>query len=407
MKIVSINTFNIGSTGKIMLQIADEARKSGIDYYTCCPRARDNYKKQVEHQIFIGNRVLRNVHGVLSRLTGLEGLFSIISTVNFLKGIDAIKPDVIHLHNIHGSYINYPLLFCYIKKRNIRAVWTLHDCWAFTGRCPYFMVVKCNKWKSGCNNCLYPKSEYPTAKLDSSYYCYKYKKNAFCNVENLIIVTPSNWLAGIVKQSFLGGYPVKVINNGIDLEVFRPCTSNFKTDYGIKEQQKIILGVAFNWDYRKGLDVFSKIANILDDNFKIVLVGTNEDTEKYIPKNVITIRRTENQKQLAEIYSAADVLVNPTREDNYPTVNMEAIACGTPVITFHTGGSPEIIDDGCGEVVDVDDIDGLINAIEKMTSDDRSLIRDRCAYKAKRFDWNENMQNYIKLYEDQNQVNLS
>lgn len=403
MKIVSINTFNIGSTGKIMLQLADEARKEGLEYFTCCPRARDNYKKQVEHQIFIGNRALRNVHGILSKITGMEGLFSIASTANFLRRIDSIKPNIVHLHNIHGSYINYPLLFWYIKKNHIRVLWTLHDCWPFTGRCPHFITAKCEKWKNKCYSCTYPKSEYPSAKLDTSKINYSIKKRVFCNVDDLTIITPSEWLAGLVKESFLKEYSVRVINNGIDLNVFKPYKNSFRDNYSIKKKQIMLLGVAFNWDYRKGIDVFIKLAERLDDNYVIVIVGTNEETERKLPDNIIAIRRTENQRQLAEIYSAADIFINPTREDNYPTVNMEAIACGTPVITFRTGGSPEMIDDGCGKVVDVDDVDGLVNNIKDIKTWDIEVTKNRCCENALRFASYRSIQKYIMLYKNVNQ----
>lgn len=398
MNVVSINTFNNGSTGKIMNQIAQEARKQGINYYTSCPRARDNYKKSFDKQIFIGNRFFRNIHGVLSKITGFEGLFSMVSTMSFLRKLDKISVDIIHLHNIHGSYINYMLLFNYIKRRKIKVIWTLHDCWSFTGRCPHFVLLNCNKWKNNCNRCPYPKKEYPYAVLDNSSLCYKIKKKCFTGVENMVIVTPSKWLAKFVKESFLEEYRIKTINNGIDLNVFKPYKSTFREENNIPYSSIMVLGVAFNWDFRKGLDVFVELSKRLDSNYKIVLVGTNEETEKKLPESVVTIRRTNNQQHLAEIYSSADILVNPTREDNFPTVNMEAIACGTPVVSFRTGGCPEMIDDGCGRVVDVDDVDALENEIRFFKRDNRNIYRKKCIDSSKRFDKNERIQEYISLY---------
>ena len=399
MTIVAINTFNIGSTGKIMRQIAEEARKVGIEYYTCCPRARDNYRVIDKNQVFIGNRLLRNVHGLLSRITGLEGWFSFFSTLVFIKKISLLNPDIIHIHNIHGSYINYSLLFKYIKKKKIKTVWTLHDCWAFTGRCPHFTAVKCEKWKLKCVKCPYPNNEYPAALIDTSSICFFNKVKVFSGVDDLTIVTPSEWLASLVKQSFLGVYPVETINNGIDLKVFTPYEDNWRKAHNILEDQVIVLGVAFNWDYRKGLDVFVELSNRLDNRYKIILVGTNEETEQVIPEKIMTIRRTANQSELAEIYSAADVFVNPTREDNYPTVNMEAIACGTPVITFDTGGSPEIIDEGCGCTIPVNDIDLLEYEITKIKRCEKTINRNACIESAKRFDLKLNINKYIDIYQ--------
>lgn len=399
MKVLAINTFNIGSTGKIMYQISKLAVERGVEYYICCPAARDNYKKKFENQIFIGNRVLRNIHGMISSVTGLEGFFSIVSTLHFLKKVDEIKPDIIHLHNIHGSYINFFLLFNYIKIKNIKVVWTLHDCWSFTGHCPYFEAVNCNKWKYGCNKCEYPHDKYPYTKMDSSNISWKLKKRCFNNVKDLILVTPSNWLKKLVEQSFLERYPVYVINNGIDLKTFSytPSTT-FRRKYKI-EGKKIILGVAFGWDERKGLDVFIKLNEKLDKNFVIVLVGTNANVDMKLPSDIISIHRTENQKELAEIYSTSDVFVNPTREDNYPTVNMEAIACGVPVITFRTGGSPEMLKKGCGVTVGVNDIDGIIANIYDMVSENRQEIRQRCLQSAKEFDLELRLKQYCDLYD--------
>ena len=399
MKIVAINTFNIGSTGKIMLQIADKAREEGVEYYTACPRARDNYKKKVPNQIFIGNRFLRNIHGVLSKITGFEGWFSILSTLNFLFKIERINPDIIHLHNIHGSYLNFILLFFYIKWKKIKVVWTLHDCWPFTGRCPYFTIIKCEEWINNCYSCCYPKNEYPYSFIDSTRICYKIKRWAFSNLNDMTIVTPSFWLSELVKKSFLKVYPVKVINNGIDLDVFRPYKSDFRKMHNIKEDDIMILGVAFNWDSRKGIDVFVQLSKLLARHYKIVLVGINENIEKDIPSSIIKIKRTENQVELAEIYTAADVFVNPTREENFPTVNIEALACGTPVVTFRTGGSAEIIDSHSGISVEQDDMEGLVKAIKEIC-ERKSINTEKCLARSKCFDQNERFREYIDLYQN-------
>lgn len=396
MKILQLNSCNFSSTGNIMLQIAERAREKGHAVYTACPDSRDNRKKCVENQILIGNRFFRNIHLKLGYYTGLSGCFSFLSTVNFLRKVKRFNPDIIHLHNLHNCYINLGLLFRYIKKHNIRVIWTLHDCWSFTGHCPYFDMIGCDKWKVGCQGCTIYK-DYPQSAVDNSKYMYKLKKKWFTGVKDLTVVTPSQWLADLVKQSFLKDYPVKVINNGIDLGVFKPTDSDFRKKHNC-EDKFILLGVAFGWGKRKGLDVFIELSKRLDDRFQIVLVGTDNETDKQLPENIISIHRTQNQAELAEIYTAADLFVNPTREENYPTVNMEAIACGTPVLTFNTGGSPESIDETCGGVVPKDDIDALYNEIMRIYNNVPYSVQD-CIKRAESFDMNNRFDEYISLYE--------
>ena len=396
MNILQVNSCNFGSTGNIMLQTAEKARQVGHVTITACPDSRDNRKKQVEHHVFIGNRFLRNVHLKLACYTGLNGCFSYVSTWRFLRKVKKMGTQLVHLHNLHNAYLNIPLLFRYIKKNNVRVVWTFHDCWPFTGHCPYFDMVGCDKWKTGCHHCPQYK-EYPASLLDNSSFMYKWKKKWFTGIKDMTIVTPSAWLAELAKESFLKDYPVQVINNGIDLDVFKPAESDFRKRYGV-ENKHILLGVAFGWEARKGLDVFIELANRLDkEKYQIVLVGTDEDTDKQLPENVISIHRTQNQMELAEIYTAADLFVNPTREENYPTVNMEAIACGTPVVTFRTGGSAEIVDETCGAVVEKNDLDALEREILRIC-EQQPFSKDACLKWAQQFDKHQRFEEYIKLY---------
>ncbi len=395
MKILEINSTNYGSTGNIMLQIADTARRKGHTVITCCPASRDNKKKSVENQWLIGSRFSRNVHLKLFEYTGFNGCFSIISTFSFLHKMKRFKPDIIHLHNLHNCYINLPLLFKYIKKQKIKTIWTLHDCWAFTGQCPYFELAKCDKWKNGCHDCSQI-NVYPVSKVDRTRIMWKLKRKWFTGVEDMTIVTPSEWLAGLVRQAYLKEYPVKVIHNGIDLNVFHPVESDFRQKHHL-EDKYILLGVAFGWGKRKGLDVFIELSKRLDERFQIVLVGTNDKIDKQLPANIISIHKTNNQQELAEIYSAADLFVNPTREENYPTVNMESIACGTPVLTFNTGGSPEIPDDKTGYVVDVEDIDEMEKQIIKICTDNVFSMND-CLKRAYSFDKTAKFNEYVRLY---------
>lgn len=379
-----------------MLNISKKAKENGHIVKICYPNINENRKKYVDDAIMIGNDFSRYIHIALSQLTGLNGCFSFFSTFLFLKKIKKLNPDIIHLHNIHDCFINYPLLFRFIKKHNIKTICTLHDCWSFTGHCAHFDYIACSKWREGCESCVQYKS-YPKSYIDNSKQMYRLKKKWFTGVKDLTIVTPSSWLADLVKQSFLKDYPVKVINNGIDLSVFKPTESNFREKYNC-EDKFLLLGVAFGWGERKGLDVFVELSKKLDDNFQIVLVGTSDEVDKQLPDNIISIHRTNNRQELAEIYTAADLFVNPTREENYPTVNMESLACGTPVITFNTGGSPEIIDKTCGVVVPKDDLEALYNEIIEI-SKENPYSKGNCLKKAEDFNMNDRFEEYIKLYE--------
>ena len=396
-KILEINVCNFASTGNIMLEIKKKAETQGNTVFVSYPKSRSNMKKSVDNALYIGSIIGRNLHLLLSYVTGLNGCFSYLSTLRFLRRVSQIAPDIIHLHNLHNCYINIPLLFRYIKKHRIPVIWTLHDCWSFTGQCAHFTMAGCDKWKTGCHHCPQYR-EYPAAMVDRTQTMWKRKKKWFTGVEDLTIVTPSQWLADLVKQSFLKAYPVKVINNGIDLSIFRPSESDFRKKYGIPQDRHILLGVASSWETRKGADVFAKLANRLGRDFQIVLVGTNDTVDQQLPKNIISIHRTYNRQELAEIYTVADVFVNPTREENYPTVNMEAIACGTPVVTFRTGGSPEILDETCGSVVACDDVDALEKEIVRICQE-RPYSQEACLARAKIFDMNDRFEEYVRLYE--------
>lgn len=340
---------------------------------------------------------LGDANVALARITGFNGCFAWLETYKLLKKIDEFKPDIIHLHNLHDSYINLSMLFSYIKKHNVPTVWTLHDCWAFTGQCPHFTIVKCDKWKAGCHNCPQYK-EYPASLYDNTKKMWQLKKKWFTGVKNMTIVTPSRWLARLAQESYLKEYSIRVINNGIDLNVFKPTQSNFRERYEIPADKHIILGVSFAWGYRKGLDCFVEMAEKLGEQYQIVLVGTDDEIDKNLPHNIISIHRTQNQKELAEVYSAANVFVMPTREENYPTVNMEAIACGTPVVTFRTGGSPEMLDDKTGKVVEANNIEVTEKAIKDICEKKGCNDEDYIVAYSKKFNMQKKFTDYIELY---------
>lgn len=397
MLILEINSYNFGSTGHVMAEIAEAARKLGMDCITSCPNGKSMREHKSEHQIFIGSRIGRNLHIVLSRWTGFNGCFSIVDTLRFLKYVRKLNPDIIHLHNLHNCYINLPLLFRFLEKQDIPVVWTLHDCWAFTGKCPHFDLINCEKWKTGCSNCPQLK-EYPAAEIDKTNLMWQMKSKWFNKPRKMMIVTPSKWLENLVSKSFLSHHSICTIPNGIDLAVFQPTPSEFKQQFGI-EGKYIILGVAFSWNTRKGLDIFIDLANRLDDRYKIVLVGTDAEIDALLPSSIVSIHRTQNQQELAKIYSAADVFINPTREETQGLVNVESLACGTPVITFRTGGSPECLSETCGCVVERDDIETLEEEIKRICQY-KPYSKQDCRNAALLFDKNKCFGQYCDLYEE-------
>ncbi len=397
MRIFQINGGVFGSTGKIMFGLAQTAREQNCQVACASPITSTNrYRQPSQEYLRIGTYYGRCFSVLLARLTGLEGQFAFGPTRKLIRKIKAFQPDVIHIHSIHNSYLNIPMLFHYLKSSGIPVVWTLHDCWAFTGHCPYFDMVSCEKWKNGCEKCPQYR-EYPASCFDNAEKMYRKKKLWFTGLSNLTIVTPSAWLADLAKQSFLNQYPIRVIHNGIDLSVFCPQESHVRQKYNITKEY-LLLGVAFDWGERKGLDVFEKLAEKLDDRYQILLVGTDDNIDRRLTDRIISVHRTQDQQELAELYSAADLFVNPTREENYPTVNMEAIACGTPVLTFDTGGSPEILDEKTGAKVPKDDLDGLVRQIRKLCANpkDPKVFASR----AKTFDQNNRFGEYIQLYEE-------
>ena len=403
--IVFINGANVGSTGRIVYGVSALAEAKGYRCFRAYPASR-NLLPPRENDFIISSVPVKFISTRAARLTGLNGCFAWFSTLRLLRKLDEWKPDVLHLHNLHDSYVNLPMLFDYIKKHDIKVVWTLHDCWSFTGHCPHFTLCGCERWKSGCGHC--PQLDvYPRLLPDTTAWLWKKKKRWFTGVEDLTLVTPSKWLADLVKASFLKDYPVEVINNGIDLESFQPTPSDFRREHGFAEAgdaslpgkpKYMVLGVSFGWDRKKGLDVFEALSARLGDDYRIVLVGTDDKLDAKLPKEILSIHRTHDQKELAALYSAADVFVNPTREDNFPTVNIESLACGTPVLTFETGGSVEIPDESCGAVVPVDDVEALAREIVRVC-ETKPYSPEACTARAACFKRDAQFKRYLRLYE--------
>ena len=364
MKVFQINsTCGYGSTGRIAVDILREVQKNGGEGIIAYGR---NTAPEGVNSYRIGSELDVKIHGVLSRITDRQGFYSTKATKDLIKKIKEYNPDIIHLHNIHGYYLNIKSLFNFLKEYNKPIVWTLHDCWAFTGHCAHFSFEKCDKWKTECYSCPL-KKEYPSSLLmDNSRKNYLQKKELITSLKNVNIVVPSKWLADLTKESFMGKYPVNVIYNGVDLEQFKPTESDFRKKYHLEGKQ-IILGVTNVWTDKKGLNDFYKLNKKLKENQVIVMVGLTDSQLVSLPEGIIGIKRTSSIEELAEIYSTSDVFVNLTYEDNYPTTNLEAIACGTPVITYETGGSPESVAENNGFVVPQGDVDAVLDAIAQIS----------------------------------------
>ena len=392
MKVVQINAVcGTGSTGKICVAVSEVLDQQGIENYILYSAG----KSPKSNAVSCCGRAYTKIQAVKSRVFGNYGFNSRHETKRMIAFLKQTKPDVVHLHNIHGHDCHLALLMMYLRDSHTKVFWTFHDCWAFTGYCTHFMFTGCDKWKTGCGAC--PQRKKYSWFFDRSKELYYRKRRAFSGLD-LTIVTPSQWLADLVQQSFLKDYPVKVIRNGIDLSIFHSVESNFQNKYSILEEKFILLGVAHGWSVRKGLDAFVELAERLDpDRFLIVLVGTDDHVDRQLPENILSIHQTNNQQELAEIYSAADLFVNPTREDNYPTVNMEAIACGTPVLTFRTGGSPESVTEETGCVVDCGDVDALEQAILRIW-EEGPYTRETLAASAGQFDMWQCYASYLTLY---------
>lgn len=383
---------NYGSTGHIAEDIMQRATEKG---WRCVMAHGGRYVRPSKFETKqISTKSNNEIHALKSIFFDGQGLGSTVVTRRFIEDIKRLKPDIIHFHNLHGYYLNYRVLFGFLNITDIPIVWTFHDCWAFTGHCAHFVTAGCEKWKTGCSDCPL-KGDYPKALMDRSRRNYDLKKKLFTANKNLHIVPVSEWLAGLVKQSFLKDKDITVIHNGVDIDVFHPMPLKSKSQYRI-------IGVSSVWNKEKGLFDFYKLRELLDkEQYEIVLVGLTKEQVASLPEGITGVVRTSSVKELAEYYSSANVFVNPTYADTFPTVNLEALACGTPVITYRTGGSPESVTRETGAVVEQGNVEAMANAIKVICGDDREKYRRACRERAEEnFEKNKCFEKYVKLYEE-------
>ena len=396
--IIFINVaLGFGSTGRIVEQTALLAEKHG---YHCSVVHSARYGRKSSILAYqTGTVVQEKIHAIESFLFDAHGYGSRNETKKIIEFIESERPNIIHIHNLHGYYINYRILFEYIIKKNIPVIWTMHDYWMLTGHCTYSDYIGCDKWKTQCCQCPL-KSSYPKALIDRSKQNFRLKNNLFRATKDITLVPVSYWIGDVAKESFLSNCKMKVIHNGIDLNVFRPSKSNIKEKLGIPVDKFIVLGVANHFGKRKGYSDFVKLNDLIPE-IQIIIVGASAKEIENAPIGIIAIGRTESQQKLVDLYSCADVYVNPTYEDNFPTTNLEALACGTPVITYQTGGSPEAIDDETGIIVEKGNVNQLVEAILEIQKKGKLHYSEKCRQRAElKFNKDERFMDYIKLYDE-------
>ena len=390
-----------------MQEIGDLAMAHGWESYIAYSRGRDGVPECTSQLMPVGSRLSVAWHGLMTRLMDRHGLASSQATREFIREVDALRPDVIHIHNLHGYFLNYRLLFDYLSHQEVPVIWTVHDCWLYTGHCYHYAFAGCSGWQTGCGHCPQQR-EFPASWIvDRSHRNYIDKQRAFTSLprERFMLIPVSHWMEGEMRHSFLKDCCMRVIHNGIDTETFSPQQgSEILDQYGLRGKQ-VLLGVASIWSREKGLEDFIRMADMLREDERIVLVGIDEKTARKLPPKVIPIRRTANVHQLAQLYSAATAFVNPTWQDNYPTVNLEAISCGTPVVTYRTGGSPESITDATGIVVPQGNIGDMLAAVRQIEARGKAAFATPCRdYALAHFRKEDRYMDYIRLYDEVTQA---
>ena len=402
MRIAQINEVPNRSTGSLMKLISGYGWSKGEEIYDFVPCPNEN-PPVVPGQYYIGTIRTRQLYKAFAEKTGLNGFFAYFATQKMLRQFTKLDIQLIHLHNIHNYCLHMPSLFRYVRKHNIPIIWSLHGCWAFTAKCTHFTMAECDRWKTGCHDC--PQlDKWPVSKVDRTRFVWNWKKKCYASLPKLVTVGSSEWISDLARQSILGVHDVRTINYGINLDVFKPTESRFRERIGC-EDKIILLGVADGWGRNKGIHSMIELAKKLekDDRYRIVLVGADGYVNGLLQKNsvtnVISVEKITDKAKLAKVYSAADVFLQTTEEETFGLVNVEALACGTPVITFNTGGSPEAVDETCGRVVDRYDVDGMLAAIEEQVST-HAMTREACVRRAQYFSVERMCEDYLALYRE-------
>ena len=419
MRIFYVNTFfSAGGSARVVGGISEELRRGGHD---CMIAAARGTEPSGRRTLRVGSRLSVCFNAAVARIADNDGFMAHRATRRLVDAIERYSPDVVHLHNLHGYYVNVELLFDYLRRSGKRVVWTLHDCWAMTGHCPCFSTASCEEWLSGCRSCVlmheYPKCFFGGRSAEN----FRLKKSLFTGIDNLTLVVPSRWLASIVSRSYLSDYPLRIIPNGVDTMRFRPVESDFRSRYGIGSRT-MLLSVASSWVGRKGFGCLAELAKMLDDSYAIVVIGITEAQRRLLPEGIVALPAIGSDELLAQAYSAADLLVNLSTEESFGLVTLEALACGTPVVVYDATACPEPLmpvfeplADGhhakpfcsaeaaidCGVVVDMRR--GVAGVAEMVSSGAwRTISKEACRRHALGFDAHEVYSRYIALYDELN-----
>lgn len=395
-KLLQINCSDGGSTGGIMHSIAARVQQHGYECHMLCAPPRPG-ESRGDDVVCLGNPLECGVQRKLNKFTGNYGQGFPLATRQLIQELERFAPDIVQLHNLHHQFFDLKTLFCYLKKKQIPTVWTLHDCWPLTGHCAHYMMNGCERWKTGCGKCP-DLQHYPAIHRDTTARLFAQKVAMYGDMKNLFLVAPSDWTKAQIERSFLQRHSVTVIKNGIDQTAFRPRQSDFRKRYGL-ENAFIILGVSAFWTKEKGIDVFVQLAKSLPPPCKVVLVGGAEADSANFPKEILHMPAIRDAVTLAEIYTAADVFFNPTREEVLGLVNVEALACGTPVVTFPTGGSPECIDDRCGISLTACTVAEAYDVLSCMAKGEVRFEGESCRHYSCRFDRENCFASYQVLYD--------
>lgn len=401
IKILRITTSaNTGAISRTAEQLGELVMKEGWESFIAYSRPGNPSSSQL---VKVGNKLSIIIHFLLVRLFDMCGYGSFFATKFLVRRLKKISPSLIHIHNIHSYDFNLKVLFKYLAETDIPVVWTQHDCWAYTGHCAFYSAVKCSKWKTECNHCPQLRTPPKSIWYDGSQRNYKLKKALFTSVDNLTVVAVSNWIKHELAQSFLSKYPIKLIYNGIDTNIFKPLqeeSSSVRAKYDLGSK-KLLIGVASTWEARKGLNDYLALNKVLSDDYSLLLVGVSDDIKKQLPPNILSIGRTESMHELALLYSTATICLNLSLEESFGKTTPEAMACGTPCIVYNSTASPELVDNRTGIIVDPGDINDIYKAILEIDSWDKETVIKNCRERScKLFSKDNNYQSYISLYKE-------
>lgn len=394
MRVIQLNAcYGYGSTGIIVRDLQDLCLRHGIECVVAFPKSKGTVKGGYR----IGNLFTNKIHAILARISGKQGYFSLFSTLKFLFYLNHYKPDIIHLHNLHGCYINLPALLKYAAKRKIAMVVTLHDCWFYTGGCSHYTSICCDKWLKECGNCPRRYDETAAYLWDGSSRILADRKRLFGNIKNLACVGVSNWIAEEAHRTVFKDAICMTIHNGVDIDFFHPVESDFREKYNLRDK-KIILAPANKWFSEINQGTFNYFASHLSDEMCMVFIGTGCD-EKRLTGNMINLGFISSQEKLRDVYSSADVMVNCTREESLSLLNVEVQACGTPVITYSNTGVKETVDGKCGFAVDNGNPKEMWTVLVNVLSKGRMCFSEDCISWIKQsFNKEYNYIKYIELY---------